>query len=152
SVNPSATPIWPPTGLALALMLLRGYALWPAIFVAAFITNATTAGSPATSLAIAAGNTLECLIGAYLVNRYSHGLRTFDTPGGVVRFALFCFMPSTAVSATVGVVCLSLAGFADWSRFAAIWTTWWMGDLTGALIVAPVVVLWAIDRHLLTQS
>lgn len=148
SVNPSATPVWPPTGFALALVLLRGYGLWPAIFVGAFITNATTAGSLATSLAIAGGNTLECLLGAYLVNRWSDGLRTFDTPAGVARFALFCFTPSTAVSATIGVVALSLAGFADWSKFAAIWTTWWMGDLTGALLVAPVMVLWAIDRRL----
>jgi two-component sensor histidine kinase len=151
SVNPSATPVWPPTGFALALMLLRGYWLWPAIFVAAFITNATTAGTLATSVAIAGGNTLECLLGAYLVNRWSHGLRTFDTPAGVGRFALFCFTPSTAVSATIGVVALSLAGFADWSKFAAIWTTWWMGDLTGALLVTPVLVLWAIDRHPLAQ-
>jgi two-component sensor histidine kinase len=143
SVNPSATPVWPPTGFALAAVLLRGYRLWPAIFIAAFITNATTAGSLATSLAIAGGNTLECLLGAYLVNRWSHGQQTFDTPGGVARFALICFMPSTVVSATIGVVSLSLAGFADWSKFAAIWTTWWMGDLTGALLVTPVMVLWA---------
>ncbi len=153
SVNPSATPVWPPTGFALAAVLLRGYRLWPAIFIAAFITNATTAGSHATSLAIAGGNTLECLLGAYLVNRWSHGQQTFDTPGGVARFALICFMPSTAVSATIGVVSLSLAGFADWSKFAAIWTTWWMGDLTGALLVTPVMVLWAraADRNLSEQ-
>jgi two-component sensor histidine kinase len=152
SVNPSATPIWPPTGLALAIILLRGYGLWPAIFVAAFITNATTAGSLATSLAIAGGNTLECLIGAYLLNRLSQGPRTFETPGGVARFTLLCFVPSTVVSATVGVVSLSLAGFAEWSKFAAIWTTWWMGDLTGALLVTPVIVLWATGRHSLAQS
>jgi two-component sensor histidine kinase len=151
SVNPSATPVWPPTGFALALVLLRGYGVWPAIFVAAFITNATTAGTPATSVVIAGGNTLECLIGAYMINRWSYGLRTFDTPAGVARFALFCFTPSTAVSATIGVVTLSVAGFADWSKFAAIWTTWWMGDLTGALLVAPVIVLWAVDRHPLAQ-
>jgi two-component sensor histidine kinase len=151
SVNPSATPVWPPTGFALAAVLLRGYRLWPAIFIAAFITNVTTAGSSATSLAIAGGNTLECLIGAYLLNRLSHGPRTFETPGGVARFALLCFMPSTAVSATIGVISLSLGGFADWSKFAAIWTTWWMGDLTGALLVTPVLVLWASGRRPLAQ-
>src|SRR5438034_11708958 len=71
SVHPSATPIWPPTGFALAAVLLLGYRIWPAIFLAAFVTNATTAGSTYTSLAIATGNTLESLVGAYLINRLS---------------------------------------------------------------------------------
>jgi hypothetical protein len=32
-INPAATPLWPPTGFALALVLLRGYRVWPAILV-----------------------------------------------------------------------------------------------------------------------
>ena len=59
SIHPNATPIWPPTGFALAVVLLFGYRVWPAIFVAALVTNDTTAGSLATSVAIAIGNTLE---------------------------------------------------------------------------------------------
>ena len=63
----SATAVWPPTGIALAAMLLFGYRMWPAIFVGAFLVNATTAGSVWTSLGIAAGNTLEGLLGVWLV-------------------------------------------------------------------------------------
>src|SRR5437870_13647098 len=63
SLHPSASPIWPPTGFALAVVLLRGLRAWPAIFLGALIVNATTAGSIATSAAIALGNTLECVIG-----------------------------------------------------------------------------------------
>src|SRR3981081_3963086 len=73
SLHPSATPIWPPTGFALAVVLLRGYRVWPAIFIAALVANATTAGSITTSAAIAAGNTLEALVGVYLVNRWCGG-------------------------------------------------------------------------------
>ena len=61
---------------------------WPAILVAAFAANATTAGSIATSLAIGAGNTFEALLGAYLINRWSDGRDTFESPAGVARFAL----------------------------------------------------------------
>jgi two-component sensor histidine kinase len=143
SINPSATPIWPPTGFALAAVLLLGYRVSPAILVAAFITNATTAGSLYTSAAIAIGNTLECVAGGYLINRWSNGLHTFDTPAGVGRFAAICFLPSTAISATIGVASLSLAGYADWTKFESIWLTWWMGDLAGGLLITPVVVLWA---------
>jgi PAS domain S-box-containing protein len=141
SINPSATPIWPPTGFALAAMLLRGYRVWPAIFVAAFLVNATTAGSLATSFAIGAGNALEGLIGAYLVNRWADGRDAFGTPAGVARFALMSFLP-TAVSASIGVGSLALAGYASWTKFGSIWLTWWLGDLAGALVVAPVLVLW----------
>jgi two-component sensor histidine kinase len=143
SINPSASPVWPPTGFALAIMLLLGYRAWPAIFVAAFLVNLITSGSPATSLAIAAGNTLESGVGAYLINRWSNGVNTFDTPAGVGRFAAICLIPSTAISATIGVVSLSVADNANWINFAPIWLTWWMGDLTGALLLTPVIVLWA---------
>ena len=70
-------------------------------------------------------------------------LDTFDTPAGVGRFAAICFLPSTAISATIGVISLSLAGYASWSNFAPIWLTWWMGDIAGALLITPAIVLWA---------
>lgn len=146
SINPSATPIWPPTGLALAAVLLWGYRICPAIFLAALLANATTAGSIYTSSAIALGNTLECVVGGYLINRWSDSVGTFDTPAGVARFALISFVAATPISATVGVGSLSLAGYAEGTQFASIWITWWLGDLAGALVITPVVVLWATSH------
>jgi PAS domain S-box-containing protein len=143
SIHPSATPVWPPTGLALAAVLLWGYRLWPAIFAAAFAANAITAGSLATSAAIGAGNTLEALISAWLVNRWAGGMHAFATPLGVAKFALVGLAPGPALSATIGVASLSLAGYADWAAFAAIWKTWWLGDVAGGLVAAPFVALWA---------
>src|SRR5215469_13772320 len=69
SLHASASPVWPSAGIALAALLLFTYRVWPAIFVGAFLVNLTTAGNVATSVAIAAGNTLEALAGAWLVNR-----------------------------------------------------------------------------------
>jgi signal transduction histidine kinase/CheY-like chemotaxis protein len=145
SLHPSATPIWPPTGFALAVMLLYGYRAWPAIFIAALIVNATTAGSIATSTAIAAGNTLEAVVGAYLVNRWCGGRDAFAAPTTVATFALVCLVAAAPVSATVGVGALCLAGYAAWPNFADIWLTWWLGDLAGAIVLAPVIVLWTAD-------
>jgi len=142
SINASATPIWPPTGLALAAMLLRGYRVAPAILLASFAANATTAGTIETSIAIGVGNMLEGVVGAWLVNRWSGGRDTFATSANVVRFSLIGFLP-TALSATIGVGSLTLAGIADASKFGPIWLTWWLGDLAGALVITPAVVLWA---------
>jgi PAS domain S-box-containing protein len=144
SIHPSATPIWPPSGIALAAVLIRGYRIAPAILVASFATDIVTGGTVVSSLAIAGGNTLECVLGAWLVNRLSQGRDTFARPGDVVRFTLICFLP-TALSALIGVSGLAFAGIAQWSQFGSIWLTWWLGDLASALILTPVIVLWA--RH-----
>jgi len=142
-VNPSATAVWPPTGIALAAFLIVGARAWPAIFLGAFLANVTTAGSIATSIGIALGNTLEGWLGAALVGRFAAGRQAFSRPRNAFRFAVLAAAVSTAVSATVGVTSLALGGFAPWTAFSHIWLTWWLGDGAGSLVVAPVVLLWA---------
>src|SRR6266480_7218722 len=79
-VNISASSVWPPTGIALAACILWGYGVCPGIFAGAFLVNITTQGTAATCLGIAAGNTLEALVGAVLITRYAGGCRAFDRP------------------------------------------------------------------------
>jgi integral membrane sensor domain MASE1 len=92
----------------LAATLLWGYRLWPGILLGAFLVNFATTGNPATDLGIAVGNTLEALLGAWLVNRFAHGAKAFDRARDIFKFVLLAAMVSTAVSASVGVtsVCL----------------------------------------------
>src|SRR5215510_2792885 len=142
SVHPSASPVWPPTGLALASFLLWGNRLWPAIAAGAFLANATTYGSLFTSSAIAGGNTLEGLITASLLKRWTKSDNAFETPLQVVLFAGLALAPGTMVSATVGVGSLAIAGFAEPVKFSIIWVTWWLGDMGGQLLVTPFIVLW----------
>jgi len=146
--HPSATPVWPPTGISLAAFLLLGYWVWPAIFLGAFTVNVTTVGSIASSLGIATGNTLEGLVGAFLVNHFANGRKLFGQQGDTLRFVLLAALLSTTVSATFGVTSLSLGGYADWERYSEIWMTWWLGDAVGALIVTPAIILWASEPAL----
>src|SRR5439155_21438030 len=67
SLHASASPVWPPAGIALAALLFLGYRAWPAIFVGAFLMNVTTAGNVATSLAVAGGKTHEAVYSSLLV-------------------------------------------------------------------------------------
>jgi PAS domain S-box-containing protein len=144
-VHPNASAIWAPSGLALTACLLLGSWIWPAIWAGAFLVNATTYGSIATSAAIAIGNTAEAVIGAYLVRCFAHGLDVFDRAADTFRFVLLAAVLSTTVSATIGVTGLCIGGYASWSKYGWIWFTWWTGDATGDLIVAPLLILWA--RH-----
>src|SRR6059058_2948806 len=143
SLHASASPVWPPAGIALAGLLLLGYRAWAGIFIGAFLVNVTTAGNVATSLAMATGNTLEALVGAWLVNRFAGGTNVFDRPQGVFKFALAAGI-STIISPAFGVTCLGVAGFADWANYGAIWLTWWLGDATGDLVFTPLVLLWSV--------
>ena len=142
-VHPSATAVWPPAGIGLAALLTLGSELWPGILVGAFLVNLTTAGSVATSIGIAAGNTLEALLGAYLVNRFADGRHAFDRTQDTFKFALLAGMVSSAVAASFGVISLSLGRVAPWANFGPIWATWWLGDAAGIVIVAPLLILWS---------
>src|SRR3984957_12614902 len=86
SINPTATPLWPPTGLALALILLRGYRIWPAIVVGGFFSTAVDGGALSEAGCMALGTPIAALAGAWLINRWSHGRETFATPRGVAKF------------------------------------------------------------------
>ena len=143
SLHVSASPVWPPAGIALGALLVLGYRAWPAIFIGAFFVNVTTAGNVVTSLAIASGNTLEALCGAWLVNRFAGGTTVFDRPQAVFTFALAAAV-STIIGPAFGVTSLALAGFADWANYGAIWLTWWLGDATGDLLITPLIILWSI--------
>src|SRR5438093_13717411 len=143
SLHASASPVWPPAGIALAGLLLLGYRAWPGIFIGAFLVNVTTAGNVATSLAIATGNTLEALVGAWLVNRFAGGTNVFDRLQVVFKFALASGI-STIISPAFGVTSLGVAGFADWANYGAISLTWWLGDATGDLVFTPLVLLWSV--------
>src|ERR1044071_8981806 len=143
SFHASASPVFPSAGIALAALLVLGYRVWPAIFIGAFLVNVTTAGDVATSLAIATGNMLEALAGAWLVIRFAQGKNFCERPVDVFKFAVVA-ATSTVISASFGVTSLAVAGFADWTHYSAIWVTWWLGDVTGDLVFSPLVLLWSV--------
>ena len=138
----SASPLWPPTGIAIAAMLIAGYRVWPAILVGAFVVNVTTAGSIATSASIAVGNMLEGVLAAWFVRRFARGVAAFESPRTIFAFAGTAGLVATALSATIGAGTLAFAGYAAWHQFGQIWLTWWLGDAAAALVLAPFLIVW----------
>jgi len=152
SLNPTAAPCWPPTGIALALLLLCGYRVWPAVLVGSFCAGALASLTSSSSIddylilscGIAAiGTTIAALCGAWLINRLSKGRDTLESAFGVVRFALIAFVPVAAISSAAAVAGLYLSGDFDFGGYST-WATWWLADAGGTLIVAPVIMLWAM--------
>ena len=140
SIAEQVTLVWPPTGLALAAVLLLGYRAWPGIALGAFLANVTAHETVLAAAGISAGNTLEAVAGAWFLRRVELRL-TLDRLRDVL--ALFaCAVGSTAVSATIGVASLCIGGVHPWSRFEGLWSAWWVGDAMADLLVAPLLLLW----------
>ncbi len=140
-----ATAVWPPSGVALAALLLLGRRVWPGIWLGATLVNLTVASSLVTALIIGSGNTLEALAGAELVRRFIGIPRRFERGRDVVVFVAAA-AASCTIAATVAVVSLALGGAVSWPQFLPNWWTWWQGDVTGIVIVAPLILNWSLRR------
>jgi PAS domain S-box-containing protein len=142
-----ATLVWPATGIALAALLLLGFRAWPGVALGAFVANLWTGASVPVALGIAVGNTLEALAGAWALRRVAGFRLSLDRVRDVVALIGFAALISTALSATVGVASLALGGIVTWARAGETWRAWWLGDLVGDLVFAPVLLVWtAVPR------
>jgi signal transduction histidine kinase len=141
-VQVNTSPVWPPTGIALAVLLLFGYNLWPGISLGVLAGSLLTGAPVGLAVGMALGNTLEALAGAYCLRRFIGFHNALDRIQDVVGLAL-CSIFSTALGASIGSLTLLLTGGIVWQAVGNIWITWWIGDLLGALVVAPVLLVWA---------
>jgi signal transduction histidine kinase len=138
-----ATLVWPASGIALAALLTFGFRLWPGVFVGAFVANAWIGAPWAVALGIAAGNTLEAVIGAYLLMRVPGFRTSLDRVRDVLALVVLAAAASTAVSATTGVLSLYVAGIATRAQLGEAWLAWWVGDAIADLVVAPLLLVHA---------
>src|SRR2546421_7186271 len=144
AINPSATPLWPPTGFALALVLLRGYRIWPAILVGSLSPYLMGGRSLLELGSVGLSTILAAFAGTWLINRWSNGHQTFGTPSSIAKFAIISFAPTTMISSAIALAGFIFANQISFSDSIVTWVTWWLADAAGTLVIAPVVVLWAI--------
>jgi PAS domain S-box-containing protein len=136
------TPVWAPTGLALASVMLFGPRVWPGIAVGAFAANVTSDVGVLTGGAIAMGNTAEALAGAWLLRRVGGFRPSLRRVRDVMGFVVAAAFAGTAIGATVGTTALLLGEGLSAGNYRSTWFLWWFGDAIGALIVAPFLLAW----------
>ncbi len=143
AISGVATTVWPPTGIALAALVLFGPRLWPAVAAGAFAVNATTHGVGLGAAAgIAAGNTLEAVAGAWFLRRADFHPALDRTEDVMALVVLGAFL-STTISATAGTITMAVVGATPPTGFAFFWLVWWMGDAMGDLLVAALLFAWS---------
>ena len=135
------SPVWPPSGIALAALLVLGFRAWPGVWLGAVAANILANETPWTAAAIATGNTLEALVGAWLLRRvrFHEGL---DRVWDVMALLGLAAGLSTTVAATVGATALCLSGAQPWGAFGTLWLVWWLGDAMGILLFSPALLIW----------
>lgn len=150
ALHENVTPVWPPTGIAIAALLIFGRRVWPSVFLGALATNASTDIPTASAIGIATGNTLEALVAFWLLQRVVGWRNSLDSVAGVMRFVGCAAVLAPMVGATIGSLSLCLGGAAEWTNFWSLWLTWWIGDGFGALIVTPFILSWRAPGELNT--
>ena len=154
------TPVWPPSGIALAALLLCGWRIWPGIWLGSFAANLWDfVGSPmglatdiATSATFGAGASAAALLGAQWLLRCGIHPSRLERVRDVCALMALGGAASCLVNATIGVTTLCLAGFAPWSAYGQLWLTWWLGDTTGVFVMAPLLLVWHRATLSLHQS
>jgi PAS domain S-box-containing protein len=144
-----ATPVWPPSGFALAAVVCRGTHLWPGIWLGSFLANShllAASGVPPVPLlliagAIGLGSTCQALLGASLLRYWVETRPLFARVHDVLRFVSSVGL-SCLIAATVGTLSVCVSGLAPWRTYGAHWVTWYLGDLMGMLTVVPLFLTW----------
>jgi integral membrane sensor domain MASE1 len=136
----SVTAVWPPTGIALAALVLWGPSMWPGVALGAFLANAWTGVPLVTVLGITCGNTLEGVVGAYLLRRVADFLPSLERVRDVLALVALAAIGSTAIAATIGVGSLVAGDEVSIDEFGSVWRVWWLGDMGGDLLVAPLLM------------
>lgn len=147
AVNTFSALVWPPSGIALAALLLFGRHLWPAIFLGAFFANIFAGASTVTALGIATGNTLEGLIAFGICSWGGQFRKTLERPRDVIRLLVAAIL-STLVSASIGVSSLWMGGALSIDQIPVSWLQWWAGDALAILAITPLLLVFTSKTQL----
>jgi signal transduction histidine kinase len=139
-VQINTSPVWPPTGIALAALLIFGFEFWPGISLGVLAGSLSQGTNFNVAFGMTVGNTLEALVGAVLLKRFFNFQNSMDRVRDVVALMTVSIFASM-ISATIGTMTLVVTGNTS-AGFNEIWPTWWIGDLLGALVVSPVLIVW----------
>lgn len=138
TINEIASPVWPATGIAMAVLFLGGLRFWPAIFLGAFLANLHSEISLFAVTSIAAGNTLEALVGAVILFFFSQKKYQNEIHSRTLAI-VFASVIGASVSSMIGTLALILSGASPGEMFDSVWLTWWTGDALGGIVLLPLI-------------
>jgi len=139
--NSNVTMIWPPSGIALAALIIYGMRLWPGVLIGAFIANMMASDNLIASLGVGVGNTLSAVLGAWLISRLIGNSNPLSSVSNLYKFFIVA-CTSTMVASSVGPTMLVLNDLAEKDSWGMLSWIWWVGDTASILVFAPLILSW----------
>ncbi|TRX56272.1 GHKL domain-containing protein [Fulvivirga sp. M361] len=146
-----AAPLWPPAGIALALIILTGYRTWPAVTIGSLVANSLvflnlnlnfSLELVSSLVVIAIGNTIEALFGYYLILKFIRTKNPFLKTIHVFIFLLVALV-MCLIGSGVGSIGLVINGIIAQNDFLGSMSTWWISNVVSILIITPFVISWS---------
>ncbi|MBD2355955.1 MASE1 domain-containing protein [Tolypothrix sp. FACHB-123] len=157
STPQDVTPVWPPDGIATGAVLLFGNWMGYGVLLGSFFANFWAFRDPTSFLSlvtssvpvllIAIGTTLGTLFGALLLRKAINLRYPLERVTDVFKFLILTGMVGPTINATVGVACLVLSGKVPWIAYGKVWLTWWISNVSGIVIVTPILLSWQQFRQ-----
>lgn len=135
----AVTLFWPPSGIALASILIGGFRLWPGVALGALTIELWSGYNLDTALGIMVGNTLEALCGAYLFRYLNGDSLTLYRISDVLKLCVSGLLSCT-IAASFGTLCVLLQHPGDLHQATMTWIAWWLGDGMGVILITPAIL------------
>lgn len=148
-----ASTIFPPSGIALAAILLYGNRVFFGVLLGAFLFNNSLIITNNfldvfTVFLIASGASIQAIVGAYLTRRFAEFPQKFFTIKCILKFMFYGGIVSSLVNSTLSVSLLVFMGKMQIESFFMNWLTWWTGDMLGIMIFTPLMLIWLTQNVL----
>ena len=141
-VERAVTPVWPPSGIAIAMLLLLGVRYWPGVALGIVLETIVGSASPLSIVVISAGNTLVAVGSVIVLQRSNHGQSPLASPDGALRLIVVALI-GPVIGAGLGVAALWAGDAISTGAIVNVWRVWWLGDVVGVLLFAPFMLAWA---------
>ena len=132
---------WPPTGLALAAVLVKGRGCLALVLIAAFVANTIAGIAPGTAVVFTLANTLQAWLGYEALNFRSSSAHTLGHANEYFRIVVRSVILAPVPSAMIGATTLHFAGLTQ-QNWLTNFQHWWMGDSLGVLVLTPLLLVW----------
>ncbi|MEO8635652.1 MAG: PAS domain S-box protein [Gemmatimonadales bacterium] len=138
----AASPIWPPTGIGFAILVLAGPRYWPAVALAAAYNSQANGLPGLPGVLYGLGSTAALVVPAWYLRRRQRFDPAFERLDSTLRYLFVVALAAPLVSATIGVLALELSRSVTAGTLPWLWFNWWIGDVGGLAILAPVLITW----------
>jgi len=131
----TVTLVWPPSGIAVAALLMWGRRYALGVYLGGLLTNLALGYTLSLAFVLPLGGMMGAVVAVTLLRRMAFQ-PDFSRIADVLALLLASGV-STLVPATFGISLLEEVHILTPDQWIGSWQSWWVGDVVGILLVTP---------------